>query len=124
MQVSSSPTAPISQDQSELDVKSLADMFKALSDPNRLRIVFALLGSDGGQNVGQTAGCCEVDLSVVSRHLSVLRRAGILVREKRGKQVIYHIDRQRLPAVLRTVADVVEQCCLDVTHNSPNEGNS
>lgn len=122
MQVPTNPTMLPTPDQDDLDVESLADIFKALSDPNRLRIVFALLGTETGRNVGQTAGCCEVDLSVVSRHLNVLRRAGILIREKRGQQAIYRIDRQRLPAVLRSVAQVVEQCCLGTPHNeSKNE---
>ena len=122
MQVSSSHATHPIQDQDDLDIEALAEIFKALSDPNRLRIVFALLGTETGQNVGQTAGCCEVDLSVVSRHLSILRRAGILIREKRGQQVIYRIDRQRVPAVLRGVADVMEHCCLDTPSNTHTEG--
>jgi len=93
----------------ELD--AVARMFKALGDPNRLRLVFRLLGAERGQNVGQTAGCCDVDLSVVSRHLSVLHQAGILVREKQGKEVVYRIDGENLPTVLRYLADAMESCC-------------
>jgi len=93
----------------ELD--AVARTFKALGDPNRLRLLFRLLGAERGQNVGQTAGCCDVDLSVVSRHLSVLRRAGIIIREKRGKEVVYRIDKENLPGALRSLAEAIESCC-------------
>ncbi len=93
------------------DPETLANTFKALGDPNRLRLVFQLLGAGPGQNVGQTACCCEVDLSVVSRHLSVLHQAGIIIREKRGKEVVYRVDQKNLPGALRSLAEAIESCC-------------
>ncbi|UCD37133.1 MAG: winged helix-turn-helix transcriptional regulator [Fidelibacterota bacterium] len=124
MQISSRPTPTAQLDETELDIDTLADIFKALSDPNRLRIVFALLGAEQGQNVGQTAGCCEIDLSVVSRHLSILRRSGILTREKQGKQVIYRVDQTNLPIALRTMADTVESCCQPSAGKPDTNGES
>ena len=53
-----SPDVPSIELASELE--NTAGMFKALGDPNRLRLLFQLLGTERGQNVGQTAGCCEV----------------------------------------------------------------
>ncbi|UCH62409.1 MAG: helix-turn-helix transcriptional regulator [Fidelibacterota bacterium] len=94
-----------------MDIEPLATRFKALGDPNRLRLVFQLLSAGPGQNVGQTAGCCNVDLSVVSRHLSVLHQAGIVIREKRGKEVVYRIDQKNLPGALRSLAEAIESCC-------------
>ncbi len=104
-----SPDVPSIELTSELE--NMAGMFKALGDPNRLRLLFQLLGAGSGQNVGQTACCCDVDLSVVSRHLSVLHQAGIIIREKRGKEVVYRIDQKNLPSALRSLAEAVESCC-------------
>ncbi len=104
-----SPDVPSIELTSELE--TLANKFKALGDPNRLRLVFQLLGAGPGQNVGQTACCCDVDLSVVSRHLSVLHQAGIIIREKRGKEVVYRIDQKNLPNALRSLAEAIESCC-------------
>ncbi len=104
-----SPDVPSIELASELE--TLANKFKALGDPNRLRLLFQLLGAGPGQNVGQTAGCCDVDLSVVSRHLSVLHQAGIIIREKRGKEVVYRIDQKNLPGALRSLAEAIESCC-------------
>ena len=104
-----SPDVPSIELTSELE--TLANKFKALGDPNRLRLLFRLLGAERGQNVGQTAGCCDVDLSVVSRHLSVLHQAGIILREKQGKEVVYRIDQKNLPGALRSLAAAIESCC-------------
>ncbi len=111
MQTTNKDAAAISACRQTYELESVARTFKALGDPNRLRLVFRLLGAERGQNVGQAAGCCPVDLSVVSRHLSVLREAGVITREKRGKEAVYRIDSENLPAVLRSLADALESCC-------------
>lgn len=61
--------------------------------------------------VSQVAMCCPVDLSVVSRHLAVLRDCGIVHAEKRGKEVFYSVRFSELAATLRSMADAIEQCC-------------
>lgn len=123
MQMTPKPALPTPDDTHAIDIETLADTFKALSDPNRLRLLFQLLGTGAGQCVGQTAGCCDVDLSVVSRHLSVMRRAGIITREKCGKEVVYRIDQQNLPAVLRSLADALESCCQTASDKNEERKN-
>lgn len=88
-------------------------LFRALSDPNRLSILLQLCGCCGPQTVSEVAGCCPVDLSVVSRHLAVLRDAGILAAEKRGKEVYYTVRFTALAQTLRALADAIEACCPD-----------
>jgi len=85
------------------------EFFKALSDPNRLRL-FESLVSEGQQSVGELSQCCGVDLSVISRHLSQLKNAGILSAEKDGKSVLYSVRTQKLAAELRELADCLDQC--------------
>ncbi|HLP09016.1 MAG TPA: metalloregulator ArsR/SmtB family transcription factor [Opitutaceae bacterium] len=69
--------------------KDRAAIFKALGHPARLRIVEELLG-------GERCVCELVDISsggwsTVSRHLSVLKSAGVVEDEKRGLQVYYRL---------------------------------
>ena len=73
-----------------------AKIIKAMSHPTRLFIVDVL---------SRTERCvCELtemvgdDVSTVSKHLSVLKNAGIVSDEKRGTQVFYSL---RVPCVLR-----------------------
>lgn len=85
--------------------------FKALGDPNRLDILARLAEAGEPQKVSQVAGCCVIDLSVVSRHLAVLRDAGILDCQKKGKEVFYAVRASALAGTLRRLADAIEACC-------------
>ena len=68
----------------------LADLFSALSDPTRLRIVSILL--DGEMNVGELASRLEMTESAVSHQLRGLRQMRLLRTRKEGRQVFYALD--------------------------------
>ena len=87
------------------------ELFKALSDPNRIAILAQVAGQRGELSVNEVAGCCVTDLSVDSRHLRTLREAGILSARKLGKQVFYRANFGDLIGLLRNLADALEQCC-------------
>ena len=85
-------------------------LFKALGDPNRIRLILALVERCRTCTVGELAKCMTVDVSVVSRHLALLRAAGVLRAEKQGKQVLYTIQFDHLAETLRGIADAIEAC--------------
>jgi|TARA_Y100000294_G_scaffold45547_1_gene42173 ArsR family transcriptional regulator len=86
-------------------------LFKALGDPTRVAILLTLAQSRDGLPVGEVAARSPVDVSVVSRHLAVLREAGIVECERQGKVVFYWVRYGALTASLRALADAIEQCC-------------
>ena len=86
-------------------------LFKALCDPNRLALLVQLSRCGSSCTVSQAAECCPVNISVVSRHLAMLRDAGILNAQKRGKEVHYSVRYPELAATLRGIADAIEACC-------------
>ena len=75
--------------------KTQARIIKALSHPTRLFIVDEL--SKGERCVRDLTDLIEVEMPTVSRHLSLLRNAGLLEDEKRGAQVFYRL---RVPCML------------------------
>ena len=83
-------------------LKSHAAIFKALAHPSRLRIIEAL--ADGERCVRDLRGLVGSDLSTVSRHLAVLRNAGLIGDDKRGLQVFYRITCECLLDFLECVA--------------------
>ena len=92
----------------ENDVQDVANLLKALGEFNRLSLVYELCGCDKPQNVMCLCACCQVDTSVVSRHLKVLTREGIVQVEKRGRERTYSLNRQYVANRLRTLADKIE----------------
>ena len=62
---------------------------KALSEPDRLRIIQCL--RQGQRNVSQLAKELGIELANVSHHLGVLRNAGLVQDQRDGKFVIYHL---------------------------------
>jgi ArsR family transcriptional regulator len=87
------------------------ELFKALSDPNRVALVARLAECGRACTVTEMSACCPVDLSVVSRHLAALRRAGVVEAERRGREVYYSVRAGPLAEALRAMAEAIESCC-------------
>jgi len=96
-------------------------MFKALGDPTRTALIARLGERNAPTTVTEAAECCPVDLSVVSRHLAMLRDAGIVQAERHGREVRYTVSHQALAARLRTIADALEACCPEESTCCPTE---
>lgn len=87
------------------------ELFKALSDPTRLKLLACLTKCGCPSSVSDVAQCCSVDFSVVSRHLALLEKAGVLWCEKQGRTVNYGVRYQQVSTTLRALASAFEQCC-------------
>lgn len=72
-----------------------ADVLKAMAHPSRLLIIDEL--STGEKCVCELTEVVGADMSTVSKHLSLMKKAGIVQDEKRGKKVFYRL---RVPCVL------------------------
>lgn len=86
-------------------------LFRALCDPTRAGLLACIAKCGRGCSVGEVAECCSVDVSVVSRHLALLARAGVLESEKQGRSVTYRVRYADLSATLRALADAIDECC-------------
>ncbi|MCU1370456.1 MAG: ArsR family transcriptional regulator [Ilumatobacteraceae bacterium] len=73
------------------------DPFAALGDPNR-RAIVALLGS-GERAVGELADSLPISRPAVSRHLRLLKEAGLVVEARHGTRRIYRLDDEGLESV-------------------------
>lgn len=84
-------------------------VIKALAHPSRLLMVDALSG--GERCVCDLQALVGADLSTVSKHLSVLKGAGIVLSDKRGLQVFYRL---RVPCILSFFS------CVDAVFADPD----
>ena len=84
----------------------LAELFSALSDPTRLRIISVLL--EGEMNVGDLASQLEMTESAVSHQLRGLRYMRLVRSRKNGRQVFYSLDDDHVAKLYRMGLDHVE----------------
>ena len=73
-----------------------ARIVKALAHPTRLFVVEEL--ARGARCVAELTQMVGADMSTVSRHLAILKSAGVVQDEKRGAQALYRL---RMPCVLK-----------------------
>lgn len=131
-QRSSPPTAPPARPpatpalaaccQGPLDTLLDPELFKALADPTRLALIACIAKCARPCSVSEVAQCCAVDMSVVSRHLAQLARAGILEAAKDGRVMRYSVRYVELCVTLRSLAAALEECCPD-SDNMKGAGN-
>jgi len=73
------------------------DPFEALGDANR-REILTLLGH-GDKSVQEIAAALPISRPAVSRHLRLLKQAGLVAEEPKGTRRIYHLRAQGMHAV-------------------------
>lgn len=92
---------------SEALVADVAEVFRLLGEPNRLRIVLACL--DGARGVGEICDKLGLSQSLTSHHLRLLRTARIMRATRHGREVAYTVDDDHVRGVLRNmIAPFVE----------------
>lgn len=79
-------------------------MFAALADPNRRRLLAAVAGSPA--TATQLAGDLPISRQAVVKHLSALAEAGLLERERRGREVRYRMTPEPLSDAVDWMAQV------------------
>lgn len=79
----------------------VANYFSVLSEPSRLRIMYAVC--NGEKSVSEVVELCGSSQANVSRHLSALHAAGILLRRKEGTIVFYSIADSATVEMCQTV---------------------
>ena len=88
-----------------------AKIIKAMAHPSRLFIIEELNKKE--RCVGELTEMIDADASTVSKHLSVLKNAGLVMVEKRGNSIFYQL---RVPCIMQFIG-----CVEDVLSNNAKE---
>jgi ArsR family transcriptional regulator len=81
---------------------SFQETFKALSDPTRRRILQIL--RDGAKTAGEIGSHFDMTGATISHHLAVLRDAGLISDDKRGKYIYYELNLSVLDEITGWIA--------------------
>ncbi|MFC4822199.1 ArsR/SmtB family transcription factor [Dokdonella ginsengisoli] len=79
-------------------------VLKAVGSPNRLMLLCQLL--DGERSVNELAAALGLAQSVVSQHLSLLRRDGVVAGRREGQSIRYAIVDERVRRLMGTLFDL------------------
>jgi DNA-binding transcriptional ArsR family regulator len=95
-----------------LFTQNLTDFLKALGNEKRQDILLNIFADGKEHNITEVAARAMIAQSTASEHLSILKRAGVLVSNKIEKEVFYRLNR---PGILATIEDFksVLSCCLE-----------
>jgi len=85
------------------------EFFKALADPNRVRVLACLIKCARPCSVTEVAACCSVDFSMVARQLAALAKAGLLDANKEGRTMWYAAKSADLSSSFRALADSIDE---------------
>lgn len=99
---------PISTDQ----IDDMSQLFKALSDPTRIRIINILM--DGERNVQQITEQVGMTQSAVSHQLGLMRAIHLVRSRRDGRQIFYSLDDQH-------VVDLFQRSLAHVRHLTEKE---
>ncbi len=87
------------------------NVFKALSDPNRIRIIKMLESRE--LCVCEVREVLELSTSTVSKHLSILRDAGLITDSKHGKWVNFRLNEKSETSFIRSQLELVKRSFSD-----------
>src|SRR5690625_1686009 len=98
-----STTSPINKEK----IQSISKVFKVISDPTRLSILFLLQSEE--LSVGNIATSLDMEQSAVSHQLKTLKDSRLVKAKRAGKIVIYRLDDHHVFSILEQVSNHNEE---------------
>lgn len=98
-----STVSPVRSDAPLYEIK--ANLFKSLAHPARIRVLEVLVAADGPVAVSELLSILDVEASLLSQHLSVLRRHHIVTSTRSGNTVTYELAHTQVADLLRAARE-------------------
>lgn len=88
-------------------LETSAEVLRALAHPLRMRIL-AFIDKHGSINVNKIYNTLQLEQSITSQHLRILRLAGLVMTERNGKYVMYSVEYDKLGDAVTAVRAFLE----------------
>ena len=83
------------------------DVFKALSDPTRRKILELL--SDRDMTAGEIADCFQISKPSISHHLSILKNSRLILDERQGQNILYSLNTTVFQDLMKWFLDMTDK---------------
>ena len=97
---------------------SAQQVFKALSDPSRRRILKIL--QDGSRTAGELSDGFDMTKGTLSHHFNVLKTAGLVRCERRGQQMVYSLNTSVLEDAASMLLDLFGRKDTETRDEAPS----
>ena len=78
-------------------------ILRALAHPLRLQIIRVIHDKEGSANVGEIFAALEIEQSIASQHLRVLRQAALVTTRRDRKFIYYSLDYDRIARTVKAI---------------------
>lgn len=89
----------------------MGDVFKALSDPTRRKILELL--QNKLLNAGEIADYFQITKPSISHHLTILKNSGLIIDERKGQNIVYSIDMTVFQEMMKWFMNFVDKGDLE-----------
>ena len=90
--------------------EEILDFIKAIASESRIKIL--LLFMDGQERtVNQITEAIGLGQSTISGHLAIMKRSGLLISNRQGKEIYYQPDRLQILNYLESLSTFLKSCC-------------
>jgi|SRR5690242_19897265 DNA-binding transcriptional ArsR family regulator len=84
----------------ERELAEFENVFAALAHASRRHVLVVLNARGGEMTAGEIAGRFSCSWPTTTRHLKVLESAGLVATERRGREIVYRLEREKLNRVV------------------------
>jgi ArsR family transcriptional regulator len=95
----------------KLEVAS--ELMRALAHPLRLKIV-EFLDTNKNINVNKIYNTLKLEQSITSQHLRILRTSGLVLTEKEGKYIHYHVNYEKIKHTIATIRSFMAESKYEI----------
>ncbi len=89
------------------ELQKMTDIYKALGDLTRMRIILAV--SDQAISVNEIAEALDVSQSAISHQLRLLKQLKIVRSERQGKKIYYSLDDKHIVTIIKQTMDHITE---------------
>ncbi len=84
----------------------IAETYKALADPTRLKVLYSLKG--GPKSVSELMEILKIKQANLSKHLSILRNSGILKAKREKNNVYYSLTDNKITSICDMICNYIK----------------
>ncbi len=94
-------------------LKSSSDILRALAHPLRMQIL-EFIDKNKSISVNKIYNTLQIEQSITSQHLRVLRASGIVITKREGKYINYHIDYSKVAIAVKAIGNFLEVADIEL----------